>query len=61
MPSSTTEPVSTQHYAVQSEFGPARSGELTEDHLPSMGHDGSTTELIHRYRTGRGRSTNNKE
>ena len=29
--------------------------ELTADHAPAMDHDGSTTELIHRYRTGRGR------
>ncbi len=29
--------------------------ELTADSVPSMDHDGSTTELIRRYRTGRGR------
>ncbi|MDJ0313574.1 glucose-6-phosphate isomerase [Arthrobacter sp. H35-D1] len=31
------------------------AGELTAEHVASMDHDGSTTELIRRYRTGRGR------
>ena len=36
------------------------AGELTADRLPALDHDGSTTELIRRYRAGRGRRDNDQ-